>query len=62
MESRRYPSACMSAYCGKTTCPATCSNLPALNEFREWKKRTKATRLDEIWCPSFWTATVKVTT
>lgn len=53
---RSYPFSCRSMYCGETTCPATCKHLPALNEFKAWRKRTNAIQEDPIWCPGMWTA------
>lgn len=56
-ESRVYPFSCQSAQCGRLDCPADCPNLPTLTEFKEWRERTDAKRLDYVWCPSVWTAT-----
>ncbi len=56
MKLRIYPSACMSAYCGKTKCPPTCKYLPALQEFKAWKQRTKAKQADPVWAPSVYEA------
>lgn len=55
-EKRFFPISCRSAYCGETTCPATCSNLPELTAFNAWKRRTGATQLDPIWSPTCWQA------
>lgn len=54
---RIYPIACTSAYCGKTECPETCSNLPGLREFKAWKEGHAAEVTDPIWCPLAYTAT-----
>lgn len=61
MSERYYPIDCQSAYCGRTECPSTCKHLPKLNEFKEWRDRTKAVRPDPIWFPTWWQSTVTVT-
>ena len=53
---RVYPTACTSAYCGRTTCPADCPSLPALHEFKAWVVRTGARVMDPVWCPLVYTA------
>jgi hypothetical protein len=57
-ETRHYPMACRSLYCGEVSCPATCSNLPELQAFKAWKDRTKAVQADPIWSPGYYKATV----
>lgn len=42
MNKRIYPQSCLSMYCGETTCPDTCQFLPALKEFKAWKKKYNA--------------------
>ena len=54
--TRVYPVACRSAYCGKTECPKDCQFLPALTNFKEWVKNYDAVVEDEIWCPTVYTA------
>lgn len=51
---RVYPTACTSAYCGRTECTG-CPNLPALIEFKSWVARTGAVVDDPIWCPLVYT-------
>ncbi len=54
---RRYPRACLSAYCGKIRSECgDCPNLPALKEFEAWRKRTKAYQPDPIWAPTLYYA------
>jgi hypothetical protein len=48
-EKRFYPMSCRSLYCGEVSCPANCSSLPELTEFKRWKERTGATIKDPIW-------------
>jgi hypothetical protein len=50
LEQRAYPMACRSLYCGETNCPATCSELPALQEFKAWRSRTNAQPISQ-WHP-----------
>lgn len=40
--------------CGKIECPNDCQFLPALQEFEEWRARTKARQPDPTWCPTVW--------
>lgn len=53
-ETRHYPSACLSMYCGKIECPAGCPSLPALRRFKEWRDRTGATPSDPVWSPTIY--------
>jgi hypothetical protein len=55
-EKRFSPISCRSLYCGETTCPATCPNLPELAAFNAWKQCTNATQPDPIWSPTCWQA------
>ena len=48
-ETKIYPIACTSAFCGRLDCPADCPNLPALTDFKEWSERTDAVQADPIW-------------
>lgn len=58
-ETRKYPTVCLSAYCGK--CGEECNSC-AYNqkqkEFWQWVKDHKAIEKDPIWCPNFFTATI----
>lgn len=56
-ETRAYPLACISAYCGKIKCPTACPHLPALQEFMRWREQTNAKQLDPVWSAAFWTGT-----
>lgn len=51
---RVYPQCYMSMYCGRLECGG-CKNLPVLDEFRAWVKRTGACVTDPIWCPGVYT-------
>ncbi len=55
-DSRTYPTHCTSAYCGRTECEG-CPLLPALQEFKAWRERTRATVADPIWSPTVYHAT-----
>jgi hypothetical protein len=55
-ETRFYPMACQSLYCGETVCSASCPELPALEAFKAWRDRTNATRPDPIWSPTAYRA------
>jgi hypothetical protein len=49
-EQRAYPMACRSLYCGETSCPATCPELPELQAFKAWRDRTRAQPISQ-WHP-----------
>ena len=53
-EHRFYPTACTSAYCGRGSCPLDCPNLPALQEFKRWKRETNAKKEDPVWSPLYY--------
>ena len=53
-DTRSYPAPCTSAYCGRLECPSDCTALPALTEFKAWRKRTKAVQSDPIWSPNIY--------
>jgi hypothetical protein len=57
METKTYPAACTSAYCGRTTCPVDCPNLETLRKFKAWRERVAAVQPDSTWSPSVWVAT-----
>lgn len=58
METRAYPIACTSLYCGKGPDACTsCPNFPALRAFKAWCEDTQAVRRDPIWSPTAYTAT-----
>lgn len=54
---RVYPYCCLSAQCGRTSCPADCPRLPVLQEFKRWVEKNDAQVADEIWCPTVYVAT-----
>lgn len=49
-ETRVYPIACTSAFCGRAECSG-CPRKPALDEFKAWRARTDAAPADPIWSP-----------
>jgi hypothetical protein len=60
-KERIYPACCTSAFCGSISTDEdckSCCNRQLLDDFKDWKERTKAVQLDHIWCPRYWTATV----
>lgn len=56
VESRVYPVACQSAFCGRAECPERCPSLPELRRFLRWVDESGATVEDETWCPTVYTA------
>jgi len=56
-QTRVYPSACTSAFCGRLECPEDCPRLPALADFKAWREATQAVVADRVWCPNVYTAT-----
>lgn len=52
-----YPSCCLSASCGKTTCPDNCPCLPRKQAFDQWVKDHAAVVKDPTWCRTVYTAT-----
>ncbi len=55
-ETRLYPLACTSAYCGNVMDCDKCVNVKALRAFKAWREETGATRPDHIWSPRVWVA------
>jgi len=60
METRDYPSCCLSWSCGcsGSDCNDTCKNKKTLNAFYVWKEKHKAVCLDETWARNHYTATI----
>jgi hypothetical protein len=56
MTQRTYPQLCRSLFCGETSCPQTCSNLPELLDFKAWQQQHNAFQPDPIWAPTVWAA------
>jgi hypothetical protein len=56
MQTRVFPTCCTSMYCGETECPTACSNLPVLQEFKQWVADNNAVVKDPVWCPTVYTA------
>lgn len=55
-ETRHYPSSCLSIFCSRTECPASCPSLSKLAAFKAWVKKTGAKVEDRIWSPTLYTA------
>jgi hypothetical protein len=55
--TKRYPTTCISMYCGKSGADChDCPDYPHLEAFNEWKERTNAVCVDEVWSPLVYTA------
>lgn len=52
---RVYPTWCRSAYCGRYNCSG-CANLPVLQEFKDWVRRTRAVEENPVWSPGVYVA------
>jgi hypothetical protein len=63
-ETRMYPTACLSAFCGCSgaDCNASCPHYAALQEFNAWVAKTGAQESDPIWSPNLYHTPAEVRT